>query len=63
MTMRLIQRQLQNPLAKMLLAGTIKDGDTVEVSVRDGQLTLNGNKIRLSGMTKSIGICWSRGAS
>jgi ATP-dependent Clp protease ATP-binding subunit ClpB len=44
MTMRLIQRQLQNPLAKMLLAGTIKDGDTVEVSVRDGQLTLNGGK-------------------
>ena len=41
---RVFQRQLQNPLAKMLLSGTIKDGDTVEVSVRDGQLTLNGSR-------------------
>jgi ATP-dependent Clp protease ATP-binding subunit ClpB len=41
---RVIQRQLQNPLATMLLSGVIKDGDTVEVSVKDGQLTLNGNK-------------------
>jgi ATP-dependent Clp protease ATP-binding subunit ClpB len=42
---RVIQRQLQNPLAAMLLAGTIKDGDTVTVSVRDGQLTINGNRL------------------
>ena len=35
---RVIQRELQNPLATMLLAGTIKDGDTVTVSVQDGQL-------------------------
>jgi ATP-dependent Clp protease ATP-binding subunit ClpB len=41
---RVIQRQLQSPLAKMLLSGVIKDGDTVDVSVRDGQLTLNGSK-------------------
>jgi ATP-dependent Clp protease ATP-binding subunit ClpB len=41
---RVIQRQLQNPLATMLLSGVIKEGDTVEVSVQDGQLTLNGNK-------------------
>jgi ATP-dependent Clp protease ATP-binding subunit ClpB len=41
---RVIQRQLQNPLATMLLAGTVKDGDGVTVSVRDGQLTINGNK-------------------
>jgi ATP-dependent Clp protease ATP-binding subunit ClpB len=41
---RVIQRQLQNPLASMLLAGTIKDGDTVHVSVQDGQLTINGSK-------------------
>jgi hypothetical protein len=25
-------------------AGVVKDGDTVEVSVQDGQLTLNGDK-------------------
>jgi len=29
----------------MLLSGAIKDGDTVEASVRDGQLVINGNKL------------------
>jgi ATP-dependent Clp protease ATP-binding subunit ClpB len=42
---RVIQRQLQNVLATMLLAGTIKDGDTVAVSVRDGRLSVNGQKL------------------
>jgi hypothetical protein len=28
----------------MLLAGKIKDGDTVSVSVQDGQLSINGNR-------------------
>jgi ATP-dependent Clp protease ATP-binding subunit ClpB len=42
---RVIQRELQNPLATMLLAGTLKDGDTVEVSVQDGRLTINGNRL------------------
>jgi ATP-dependent Clp protease ATP-binding subunit ClpB len=42
---RVIQRHLQNPLATMLLSGAIKDGDTVEVTVRDGQLAINGNKL------------------
>jgi len=42
---RVIQRQLQNPLARLLLSGAIKDGDTVDVSVRDGQLVINGNKL------------------
>jgi ATP-dependent Clp protease ATP-binding subunit ClpB len=40
---RVIQRQLQNPLASMLLSGALKDGDTVRVTVRDGQLTINGS--------------------
>jgi ATP-dependent Clp protease ATP-binding subunit ClpB len=40
-----IQRELQNPLATMLLAGTIKDGETVRVSVQDGRLTINGNRL------------------
>ncbi|MGV7029624.1 ATP-dependent chaperone ClpB [Methylobacterium symbioticum] len=39
---RVIQRHLQNPLAKMLLTGAIKDGDTVPVLVLNGQLTVNG---------------------
>jgi ATP-dependent Clp protease ATP-binding subunit ClpB len=41
---RVIQKHLQNPLAGMLLSGTIRDGDTVSVSVRDGQLTINGER-------------------
>jgi ATP-dependent Clp protease ATP-binding subunit ClpB len=42
---RVIQRELQNPLAKMLLAGTIKDGDAVTVSVEDGRLSINGTQL------------------
>jgi ATP-dependent Clp protease ATP-binding subunit ClpB len=42
---RVIQRELQNPLATMLLAGTIKDGETVRVSVQDGRLAINGNRL------------------
>jgi ATP-dependent Clp protease ATP-binding subunit ClpB len=42
---RVIQRHLQNSLASMLLSGAITEGDTVEVSVRDGQLTINGGKL------------------
>ena len=42
---RVIQRQLQNPLAKMLLAGALKDGETVQVSVQDGQLIINATKL------------------
>jgi ATP-dependent Clp protease ATP-binding subunit ClpB len=42
---RVIQRALQNPLANMLLSGAIKDGDTVTVTVQDGQLAINGSKL------------------
>src|SRR4051812_3942052 len=42
---RVIQRELQNPLATMLLAGDIHDGDTVAVSVQDGRLTINGTRL------------------
>ena len=42
---RVIQKELQNPLASMLLSGAIKDGDTISVSVRDGRLTINGNTL------------------
>jgi ATP-dependent Clp protease ATP-binding subunit ClpB len=37
---RVIQRELQNPLASMLLSGSVKDGDVVEVFVKDGRLGL-----------------------
>ena len=39
---RVIQKQVQDPLAEQILAGGVKDGDTVKVSVRDGAITING---------------------
>ncbi len=39
---RVIQKQVQDPLAEQILAGGVKDGDTVKVSVRDGAVTING---------------------
>jgi ATP-dependent Clp protease ATP-binding subunit ClpB len=39
---RVIQRELQNPLAQMILGGRIKDGDTVKISAGDQGLTING---------------------
>ena len=39
---RAIQRHVQDPLAEQILAGGVKDGDKVTVSVRDGELTING---------------------
>ena len=37
----MIQRELQNPLAQMILEGTVPDGSTVHVSAKDGKLTSN----------------------
>ena len=42
---RVIQRSLQNPMATLLLEGRIKDGDTVEVGVEGGELTIAGQRI------------------
>ncbi len=40
---RVIQRQLQNPLANMILEGKVKDGDTVKVTTGEhGDLLVNG---------------------
>ena len=39
---RVIQRELQNALATMVLAGRISDGDTVNVSAGEGALVING---------------------
>ncbi len=39
---RVIQKTVQDPLAGMLLAGRIRDGETVQVGVRDGELAFNG---------------------
>ena len=39
---RVIQRSLQNPLAGLILEGSIKDGDTIHVSADDKGLSING---------------------
>jgi ATP-dependent Clp protease ATP-binding subunit ClpB len=44
---RVIQRHVQDPLAEQILAGRIKDGDTVTLSVRDGELELNGEPVKV----------------
>ena len=38
---RVIQNELQNPLASALLAGQINDGETVHVSAGEGGITIN----------------------
>jgi ATP-dependent Clp protease ATP-binding subunit ClpB len=40
---RVIQRSLQDPLAEMILAGDVVDGDRVAISVKGNVLTFNGN--------------------
>lgn len=43
---RVIQRYLQDPLAEMILAGEISDGDRVVISVEGNVLTFNGKAPR-----------------
>ncbi|MCK1652856.1 ATP-dependent chaperone ClpB [Bradyrhizobium sp. 149] len=40
---RVIQRYVQDPLAEMILAGDVKDGDSVAISSEGNVLTFNGN--------------------
>ena len=37
---RIIQKEVENRIARALLDGTVQDGDTVEIDVREGKLTL-----------------------
>jgi ATP-dependent Clp protease ATP-binding subunit ClpB len=39
---RVIQRHVQDPLAEMILAGDVKDGDSVAISSEGNVLTFNG---------------------
>jgi ATP-dependent Clp protease ATP-binding subunit ClpB len=43
---RVIQKTVQDPLAEEILRGTVNDGDTVRISVKDGALTLNGTQVK-----------------
>jgi len=42
---RVIQRSLQNPLATQLLEGKVRDGDSVEIGVQNGELTVGGEQV------------------
>jgi ATP-dependent Clp protease ATP-binding subunit ClpB len=42
---RAIQRELQNPLAEMILAGKIADGEEIRVAAGDGGLVINGEEV------------------
>ena len=39
---RVIQRNLQNPLAQMILQGSVQEGETVHVSAGAEGLRING---------------------
>jgi ATP-dependent Clp protease ATP-binding subunit ClpB len=39
---RVIQKELQDPLARLLLEGRILDGETIHVGVEGGGLSING---------------------
>ena len=51
---RVIQRNLQNPLANLLLEGRISDGGTVKVSAGKRGLTINGMEFAAAG--DSLGL-------
>ncbi|WP_426413232.1 ATP-dependent chaperone ClpB [Bradyrhizobium ganzhouense] len=41
---RVIQRYVQDPLAEMILAGDVRDGETIKISVAKDGLSFNGKK-------------------
>ncbi len=43
---RVIQRELQNPLAELILAGKVADGEAVRVSAGEGHLLINGQAVK-----------------
>jgi len=42
---RVIQREVENRIARAILDGTIRDGDTVEIDAKDGKLTIEPRRI------------------
>ncbi|MFO1188395.1 MAG: ATP-dependent chaperone ClpB [Alphaproteobacteria bacterium] len=45
---RVIQRNLQNPLATLILGGKVRDGDSVSVSAESGRLVINGEEVAVA---------------
>jgi len=42
---RVIQREAENRIARAILDGTIRDGDTIEIDAKDGKLTIEPKRI------------------
>ena len=42
---RVIQKNIQDPLAELMLEGTVEDGDIVHVSANDQGLVINGTAV------------------
>ncbi|MCA0400688.1 MAG: ATP-dependent chaperone ClpB [Proteobacteria bacterium] len=54
---RVIQKSLQDPLANMLLAGEIRDGEVIRVTAGEGGLLIGGHaSARASGETAPKGV-------
>ncbi len=49
---RVIQRQVQDPLAEMILAGEVRDGDHVAISTEGNVLTFNGKAPQTAEITQ-----------
>ncbi len=47
---RVIQKELQDPLARLILEGSLADGDAVTVSAEVGALTVNGQAVSRNQM-------------
>ncbi len=43
---RVIQAFVQDPLAELIIAGKVKDGDTVHITEKDGKLVINGEPVQ-----------------
>jgi ATP-dependent Clp protease ATP-binding subunit ClpB len=37
---RVIQREVENPIARGILNGTIRDGDRIKIDAKDGKLVM-----------------------
>jgi len=42
---RIIQREVENRIARAILDGTLRDGDTVEIDAKDGKLTIEPRRV------------------
>ncbi|MEZ5936925.1 MAG: ATP-dependent chaperone ClpB [Hyphomonadaceae bacterium] len=51
---RAIQKELQDPLARMILEGRVQDGDEVKVTVENKKLALNGVPVDLIGTSRAM---------